>query len=177
MKPQEKQEKISSDVIRKVTIADIPEIARINVECWKHNYKGIIAQDLLDDMSVEKTIQRWIEHFEEMQVNKAFYLKEIDGKIVGFISWGINDDPQVEYENEITWLYVDVQQQSKHIGKELFEKLLEDEKFKVCDSFYLRTLKDNPQSNRFYQKLWGKKFSYKNHQKFWTTLVWYYRQK
>lgn len=86
MKPQEKQEKISSDVIRKVTIADIPEIARINVECWKHNYKGIIAQDLLDDMSVEKTIQRWIEHFEEMQVNKAFYLKEIDGKIVGFIS-------------------------------------------------------------------------------------------
>jgi ribosomal protein S18 acetylase RimI-like enzyme len=112
-----------------------------------------------------------------MQKNKAFYLKEIDGKIVGFISWGINDDPQVEYENEITWLYVDIQQQGKHIGKELFEKLIEDEKFKVCDSFYLRTLKDNPQSNHFYQKMWGKKFGYKNHKPSSTTLVGYCRQK
>jgi hypothetical protein len=86
MELTEIQEKISHDVIRKVTIEDIPEIVRINVECWKHNYQGIVAQDLLDDMSVEKTTQKWIEHFEEMQKNKAFYLKEIDGKIVGFIS-------------------------------------------------------------------------------------------
>gem|GEM_PF-3900745 len=86
MNPQETQEKTSNDIIRKVTIADIPEMARINVECWKHNYKGIVAQDVLDDMSVEKHIKRRTENFEEMQKNQVFYLKEIDGKIAGFIS-------------------------------------------------------------------------------------------
>lgn len=40
MELQEIQEEVSHDVIRKMTIADIPEMARINVECWKHNYKG-----------------------------------------------------------------------------------------------------------------------------------------
>ena len=86
MNPKELQEKTSNDIIRKVTIDDIPEMARINVECWKHNYKGIVAQDVLDDMSVEKHIKRRTENFEEMQKDKVFYIKETDGKLVGFIS-------------------------------------------------------------------------------------------
>ncbi len=176
MNPKELQEKTSNDIIRKVTIDDIPEMARINVECWKHNYKGIVAQDVLDDMSVEKHIKRRTENFEEMQKDKVFYIKETDGKLVGFISWGLNDDPEAPYDNEITGLYVDTNQQGKKIGKELFEKILEDELFKHCNSFYLRTLKDNLQSNHFYQKMWGKKFGTKKH-KTWAILVGYYRQK
>lgn len=176
MKPKETVQEHPDTSIRKATIEDIPEMARINVECRKNNYKGIVAQDVLDAMSVEERIGRWTENFEEMQKNKVLYCKEIDGKIVGFIGWGINDDPKFPYENEIKMLYVDINQQGKKIGKELFEKILEDEIFKNCTSFCVWTLRDNPQSNHFYQKMWGKQFSYKA-SKHWTMLVGYYRQK
>jgi protein involved in sex pheromone biosynthesis len=77
-------------------------------------------------------------------------------------------------------LYVDIHHQGKRIGKELFERLLEDEKFKDCSSFYLRTLRDNIQSNHFYTKMWGKIF-WETQQKMrkWpdVPMSWYYRQK
>jgi hypothetical protein len=86
MKPQETEEKASNNGIRKATVDDIPEIVRINIECRMHNYKGIVAQDFLDVLSVEEKTQGWTENFEETQKNKSFYLKEVNGKIVGFIN-------------------------------------------------------------------------------------------
>lgn len=62
-------------------------------------------------------------------------------------------DAKYPYENEIYGLYVDINHQGKNIGKELFETILQDDKFRFCKSFCLWTLRDNPQSNHFYQKM------------------------
>ncbi|MCX6824962.1 MAG: GNAT family N-acetyltransferase [candidate division SR1 bacterium] len=176
IKSKETLQENPSESIRKATIEDIPEMARINAECWKHNYKGIIAQNILDAISVEEKKVRWTSNFEERQKTAVMYVKEIDGKIAGFIGGSKNNDATVPYENEITMVYVDVAQQGKKIGKELFERLLEDEKFVHCASFFLRTLRDNMQSNSFYKKMGGKMFGYKEH-KSGAMEVGYYRQK
>lgn len=39
IKSKETLQENPSESIRKATIEDIPEMARINAECWKHNYK------------------------------------------------------------------------------------------------------------------------------------------
>ena len=62
-------------------------------------------------------------------------------------------DAKYPYENEIYGLYVDINHQGKNIGKELMETIFKDEKFINCKSFCLWTLRDNPQSNHFYQKM------------------------
>lgn len=35
-------------IIRKATVEDIPEVAKLHVSSWNNTYKGIIAQDHLD---------------------------------------------------------------------------------------------------------------------------------
>ena len=145
-----------SNWIRSATIVDIPEMTKLNLECRKHNYKWIVSQDFLDNLNLEEKIQSWETHFLEVQNSMSYYVKLIDGKIVWFISGGKNRDLNYPYENEIVWLYVDIHYQNQSIGKGLFQKLLEDERFKNCKSFYLWTLQDNKQSNYYYQKMWGK---------------------
>lgn len=172
--PKETEEKIIDNGIRKATLDDLPEMERINIECRKHNYKGIIAQDYLDSIASGAKLEKRKERF--LLGHESYYVRIIDGKIVGFISGGKNEYKDVPYDNEINGLYVDVHHQGKNIGKDLFERLLEDEKFKDCTSLYLWTLKDNPQSRHFYEKMWGKIFGEYTHNR-WYALVGYYRQK
>lgn len=166
--------------IRKANIDDIPEMVKINIECWKNNYKGIIAQDSLDKLSIEDKLESWKSHFLEVKDTSSYYVKILDWKIVWFISWGKNIDEKYPYENEIYGLYVDVNYQGKNIGKDLMETILQDDKFLNCKSFCLWTLRDNPQSNHFYKKMWWKLFSApleKLHPRIWVPLAWYVREK
>lgn len=177
--PQKYIEDISNG-IRSATIADIPDMTKLNLECRKYNYKWIVSQDFLDNLNLEEKIKSWESHFLEVQNSVCYYVKIIDGKIVWFISGGKNRDLNYPYENGIVWLYVDIHYQNQSIGKELFQKLLEDQKFKNCKSFYLWTLKDNPQSNHFYKKMWGKLLlqdTPKIHPRAWIPFACYAREK
>lgn len=165
------------NIIRKATLNDIPEMTKLNIACRKHNYAWIVPQDYLDNINTEKRILAREKHFLEVQDKAIYYVKIMDGKIVGFTSGGPNSDTNYPYENEIYGLYVDINYQGKWIGKELVDTLLQDEKFKMCKSFCLRTLKDNPQSNNFYQKIGGRLITDwpdKIHPRTWVQLAWYF---
>ena len=47
-------------IIRKATLEDIPEVAELHVNSWNKTYRGIIAQDHLDNMrnNLDKRIER-----------------------------------------------------------------------------------------------------------------------
>lgn len=64
--------------IRRATIDDIPEIVNINIQCWKNNYKGIIAQDYLDKLNVNDKLENWKSHFLEVKDTSSYYVKVID---------------------------------------------------------------------------------------------------
>ena len=84
MNPKETQEELLHDGIRKATVDDIPEAERINVECRKHNYKGIVAQEYLDELHPGDKLEKWEERF--LTGNESYYVKVLDGKVVGMIS-------------------------------------------------------------------------------------------
>ena len=174
MNLQEAKNWLLPNGIRNAVFEDIPEMVRINIECWKHNYKGIIEQEYLDALTPWDKLENWKERF--LTGIESYYVKVIDGKVVGMVSWWKNDDATIPYENEIYGLYVDIRHQGKHIGKELCEQLLQDERFKDCWSFYLWTLKDNNHSRHFYEKMWGKVFGEFTHRR-WYALIGYCRQK
>ncbi|MBP7848452.1 hypothetical protein KA013_04560 [Patescibacteria group bacterium] len=57
---------------------DFPELVRINIECWKHNYKGIIPQEYLDQLTVEEKLPKWESYFLQEKENTVYYIKLID---------------------------------------------------------------------------------------------------
>jgi len=46
-------------VVRRATRADVPGIARVNVEAWRHAYRGIVPDSFLDTMDVARREQGW----------------------------------------------------------------------------------------------------------------------
>jgi len=46
-------------VVRRATQADVPGIARVNVDAWRHAYRGIVPDSFLDGMDVARREQGW----------------------------------------------------------------------------------------------------------------------
>jgi ribosomal protein S18 acetylase RimI-like enzyme len=46
-------------VVRKATKTDVPGVARVNVEAWRHAYRGIVPDQFLDGMDVGRREQGW----------------------------------------------------------------------------------------------------------------------
>lgn len=169
--------KIKNNFLRDANIKDVPQIVSINTQCRQNNYKWIIDQQYLDNIDLNKRISKREEYFKKWD---TFYLvKEVDWKVVWFIDWVINTSKEFPYDFEIKWLYIDTDYQWMWIWKELFDALVNDKRFKNYKSFYLFTLKDNPQSRWFYEKLWGKVFTEIDKDFGWKSykLVWYYWQR
>ena len=85
-------------IIRKAAQEDAYEIAHICVEDWQKAYRGIIADDHLDAMSVEQRYQRELKRIDK-------YTVAADGReILGFAWNELTDDEAADCE--IVALYV-----------------------------------------------------------------------
>ncbi len=154
--------------IRKYSSKDLPDIVKINVDCRKHNYKWNVDQKYLDSISYERQLKKR----KNKKIKWNIFVAEIDSEIAWFIHWWKSRDWEGFPPYEIRWLYVDPKHQWKWIWTKLFKFLVD---LVWIKSFYLWTLKNNPQSEWFYQKMWWVKFEEKTKEFWWYPIkeVWY----
>ena len=50
---------VKEAVVRPAELSDAAAISRVQVETWKHAYRGLIPQHILDEMSVEQRSECW----------------------------------------------------------------------------------------------------------------------
>lgn len=67
-------------IIRKATIKDIPAILTIKVKGWQTAYKGIIDDDYLNNMDINRTIEKNTKSFDRY----PFVVAESNNEIIGF---------------------------------------------------------------------------------------------
>ena len=86
--------------VRVAAPADIDVIARIHVQSWQTSYRGILPDELLDNLSVERRAEQWQR---TMPRNDMFvYVAEnVAGEIVGFASGGAERDGVHGYDGEL----------------------------------------------------------------------------
>jgi len=46
-------------LVRRATRADVPALAKVNVEAWRNAYRGIVPDSFLDGMDVERRERGW----------------------------------------------------------------------------------------------------------------------
>jgi GNAT superfamily N-acetyltransferase len=82
-------------LVRAATFTDARVIAEVHVASWKAGYRGLVAQELLDALSVDERERQWIEYLEGVEV-----LVIDDGDaLAGFVAF---DEPT----GEVKALYV-----------------------------------------------------------------------
>lgn len=138
--------------IVKPKLKDALEIANLIKYGWNCAYKGLIEDDYLKNMDIEKMAEKWKEN---IKVDKNIYVYKKDRKILGVIRIGESID--MKNVGEIFCLYVRPEEKRKGIGSQLFEfakdKIIEQ----GYDEMIVWCLKGNKEGSNFYIKCGGNK--------------------
>lgn len=141
--------------IRKVKIEDLMQVAEIVTKSWQTAYRGIIDDEYLDSLSVEKNYKKRLNDYNENEFIVAIQDKEV----VGFCRYGTDIEYKEKYGNidcEIYALYVKPENKRKGVGKALMTYVKDDFYKRGYAHMILWCLKDNHPARAFYEKMGGK---------------------
>lgn len=143
-------------IVRDATHDDVPDIARVHVDAWRTTYRGIVPDELLENISYERRANGWYQILNRAPEDGNFtYIAEEFGKIIGFANAGVERAGDPSYKGELTAIYIRQSHQGQGIGRCLVRKVVERLSQSGIDSMLVWVLVNNP-ACRFYAALGGK---------------------
>lgn len=138
--------------IRRADVNDAPAIARVTVDTWKSAYRGVIADEYLEQLNYRDREQGWRQFpFEDSWV----YVAENDERrIVGFAAGGPHRESGSVYQGEIYAMYIDEAFQHRGIGTWLLRSVVRKMLDAKLNPLIVWVLSDNPY-RRFYERHGG----------------------
>jgi GNAT superfamily N-acetyltransferase len=131
--------------IRLATADDAEAIERIRVRGWQTAYRHVFPPQQLDALPVDWS--RWVENLNRHEPGWAYFVCEIDGRLLGWAVTGPSASPD---DGELHGLYVDPDSWSHGAGSSLIRRA-EIELALTWDEAVLWVLEDNPRARRFYE--------------------------
>lgn len=125
---------IMTPKIRKANLNDAEAIAKVHVQSWQETYRGHLADDLLDRLSVESRTIMWTDAMHTAQNNPnqhtQLHVAEINDEIVAFASAGLlrNEEQDLDesIEAELYAIYCLNKYQGLGIGKALLKPIVNE---------------------------------------------------
>jgi ribosomal protein S18 acetylase RimI-like enzyme len=144
--------------VRPAFMNDAAAIARIDVECWRATYAGVLPDKFLVGLSENERKRIWTgyiaRHPGDMLVSIA-----PTGAVEGFGDCGRRRDAASSFAGEVFTLYVALDRQSNGLGRSLLLGLFARLMRRRLDSAVIWVLRDNP-ARFFYERLGGKLVSH-----------------
>ena len=137
-------------LIAPATADDARAVAQIHVEAWRAAYVGLVPDEYLAALSVDKRETMWREAIAAQQ--PELLVARVDGRVAGWVSFGASRDEGAAAEVGEVWaIYLDPAHLSTGIGRALWlrarERLIE----RGFASAMLWVLVGNARAIRFYQ--------------------------
>ena len=139
--------------IRLANKNDCVELSRLKHKVWETTYRGIYPNDKIDNFDYEKNTEKFIRIIDNPEIE--LYVVEYEGKIIGYMDFGIPVRPFKDYKQEIGLLYILKEYQGKGIGKHLFNIAYENIKKTGVNEFIISCNKYNIPAQKFYEKMGG----------------------
>jgi ribosomal protein S18 acetylase RimI-like enzyme len=136
-------------MLRLATIEDAETIATIHVRTWQTAYQGLVPDQYLSSLSIQKRANLWRRTISEQ--HGTVLLAVASHGEAGFISFGPSRDKDGNEKAEIYAIYVLPKFWNRGIGRELLdeaERKLEDNNFIAVT---LWVLEKNALGRRFYE--------------------------
>lgn len=127
-------------------------IAEVYVRTWQAAYRGQIADDFLDSLSIEERTGTWRQILDESVPGRACLVAEEAGRIIGFAHLSPSrDEAAAPGTGELTAIYLLEEHWDKGVGRALLERavdLLTEAGFGAVTLWVLDT---NARAQRFYE--------------------------
>jgi N-acetylglutamate synthase-like GNAT family acetyltransferase len=145
-------------VVRPMRLIDAEGIAGVHVLSWKDTYKGLIPDEMLDNLNIPDRTNRWKETIVNTEQKWKGLVAEEKGKVIGWATYGKPREENIpERMGELWAIYVHPESLKKGAGSLLMEECLNGLKKMGYKSAYLWVLTTNIKSREWYEKKGWKK--------------------
>ncbi|MBD66465.1 MAG: hypothetical protein CME62_14735 [Halobacteriovoraceae bacterium] len=146
--------------IRPMMKTDCEAVGSLHARAWLEAYRGIIHDEFLDSVSIEKRIENWQKDFEKYQ-HLTRLVAVLENKVVGFVVGDKEREEIPEIESELWSLYVDPDYYRRGVGEKLYYALVEEFQKQNFKNMNVWVLPANTRAVSFYQKMGGELTSFK----------------
>lgn len=141
--------------IRKATLVDAPAIAAVHVTAWREAYRGIISDEFLANLSLQRRTEFWVNSLSDpSHIFHHVFVAESNGQVVGFAGYGNPQEKESGFDGELFAIYILQSAQKRGIGRLLVNQVVEVMRDIGWNSMMVWVLKDNP-ARGFYERLGG----------------------
>ena len=149
--------------IRPAVAADARAIAEVQVATWRTTYRGMLPDDLLDNLSVDEREPRWLELLATAG-EVMLVACDAGGTVVGFAAGGAERTGQLGCDGELRAIYLVESVQRQGLGTLLVRRLVQELRSRGFTSMALWVLTENP-FRKFYDALGGKVIAEREHER------------
>ncbi|MBA4492763.1 GNAT family N-acetyltransferase [Paenactinomyces guangxiensis] len=139
-------------VIRKARLCDAAGIASVHVNSWRTSYRGILCDEVLDNLDLRERVELWNRILAEDAL--CYVAENKEGTIVGFASGGQERTGDFPGHGELYAIYLLEGYQRQGAGKKLLTAVMKELQRQGLSSVLVWVLEDNP-SRHFYEALGG----------------------
>jgi GNAT superfamily N-acetyltransferase len=137
-------------MVRVATVDDARAIAAVHVRGWQASYRGVLSDDHLDKLSIERRAESWAQWIPDARL--AIAVDDIAGSIVGFVSAGPSRDTDVvPRTGEVMAIYVLPEMFRRGIGSALLRWAMNEAAARSWTQLTLWTLAANAGARAFYE--------------------------
>ena len=139
-------------IIRPAKVVDAQAIAEVHVHSWQWAYRGLLPDDYLDHLSIERRAEMHTQRL-ATETEERTWVADQEGQIVGFAITGPSRDPDVSPRTaEIMAIYLRREATGKGIAHALFVHAVQDLWQRGYEQSTLWVLEGNARARRFYEK-------------------------
>jgi ribosomal protein S18 acetylase RimI-like enzyme len=138
-------------MIRRATPNDARAIAEVHVKSWQAAYRGLLPDDFLRNLSVERREEQWRRGLQNPEQVLLVYEQE---RIVAFCGFAPSRDEDVDKTNvaELGTLYALESVWNQGIGRALWQEAIQLMREKGFSEVTLWVLKGNERAINFYER-------------------------
>ena len=144
----------SAVAVRQARVDDAPQMARVHVDSWRHTYRGLMSDALLDDPGLLQarelfwigalTDERWSSNRIALAETGSV---EADGTVIGIAMSGPAHEPGTTWDWQLHVLYVEATHHGRGVGAALLDAVLHPHE--TATSW---VADPNPRAQAFYRK-------------------------
>lgn len=136
--------------LRPARLADAEAVAHLHAQGW-WAYRGLLPEEFLARDRYPAALARWRSQLSRPSAvvgQVQVWVAELDGRVVGFTSFGPSADPRTQSSDEVVDLWVDQACRGTGIGSALFTHALASTRRPVV----LWVLQGNGAARRLYER-------------------------
>jgi GNAT superfamily N-acetyltransferase len=140
--------------IRRAGPQDARRIAEIHVASWRAAYKGLVQDEVLDGLSVERREDGWKKRLSEASSRGSVLAAVEEGRVVGFASAGPpqeEDDAGNGSTGELYAIYLEPRAWGRGIGRALLAETASRLRADGFADAILWVVEGNDRTRRFYE--------------------------